>query len=491
MAGRGVWATLTVLLLTGLPAFAAGRPNDSRPVGYLAVSGKVWVDRQPAPTGTAVFAGDRIATGEASAAELRLPSGASATLSENGELTLAPAAGSPAFRLNRGAVAVRNPAGLAARVEVPGATVVVQGESGFPALCRIASAGKAVNVIADRGRVEVHGQGAPRLLRPGKSLRLEAGMPQVAGQTAGKVSNQIPRGTVQHPGQTVQVALNVSDSVVWEDVVRTLANGRLRIALLDGTILNVGARSMMKIVKHDAQSQQTEIELQLGKLRGQVVKLGKPGASFQIKTNTAVIGVVGTILTVTATRNSTHVRCLEGTVSVRNINPAIPGEARLGPGQQTDVGRGQPPSGVTPSAPTEVAQDLNLTNAGEVPTPEFARFGEIGRTALAAGAGGQAAGAGGQAAGTGAGVSSSALNAAGLASGVLSASVSGVAVSRAGDARNQAAEANATASQAAAAGQSAADAAAAAGDAATAFGNGVQEFIQQISPGGGGCRCLP
>jgi ferric-dicitrate binding protein FerR (iron transport regulator) len=490
MAGRGVWATLTLLLLTSISGFAAGRPNDPRAVGYLAVSGEVWVDHQVAPTGTAVFTGDSIATGKGSAAEVRLASGASATLSENGELTLAPDAGSPTLRLTKGAVAVRHPGGDAARVQVPGATIVVQGESGFPALCRIASAGSAASVIADRGRIEVHGKGAPQLLRPGKSMRLEAGMPQAAGQTAGKVSNQIPRGTVQHPGQVTPVSLNLNDNIVWDDVVRTLENGRVRIALLDGTFLNVGVRSMMRIVRHDAQSQQTEIELQLGRLRGQVVKLSKPGASFQIKTNTAVIGVVGTILMVTATRNSTHVRCLEGMVSVKSSNPAIPGETHLGPGQQTSVGQGQPPSGATPSAPNEVAQELNLTNAGEVPSPELARLGEIGQVGRAAPPVPSAATSAGQAGGTSIGTSS-ALNVASVAAGAASAGVSGVAVSRAGDARNQAAEANATASQAESVSQSAAAAASSAGDAATAFGNGVQGFIEQLSPGGGGCKCLP
>jgi ferric-dicitrate binding protein FerR (iron transport regulator) len=487
MAGRGVWATLTLLVFTSISGFAAGRPNDPRPVGYLAVSGEVWVDHQVAPTGTTVFAGDSIATGKGSAVEVRLPSGASATLSENGELTLAPEAGSLTFRLTKGAISVRQPGADAARVQVSGATIVVQGESGFPALCRIASAGSAASIIADRGRVEIHGKGAPQLLHPGKSMHLEAGMPQAAGQAAGKVSNQIPRGTVQHPGQSAPASLKVNDNIVWDDVVRTLENGRVRIAMLDGTFLNVGARSIMKIVKHDAQTQQTEIELQLGKLRGQVVKLTKPGASFQIKTNTAVIGVVGTILTVTATLNSTHVRCLEGMISVKNINPAIPGETNLGPGQQTNVGQGQPPSGVTPSAPNEVAQDLNATNAGEVPSPEFAKLGEIGQVGRAAP---PAAGAG-QAAGTGLGVSSSALNVAGMATGALSAGVSGVAISRAGDARDKAAGANATAGQAESAARSAADAASSAGDAATAFGNGVQVLIEQLSPGGGGCHCLP
>ena len=218
MAGRGIGATLTVLLFTSISGFAAARPNDPRPVGYLAVSGEVWVDHQVAPTGTAVFAGDSIATGKGSAAEVRLPSGASATLSENGELTLAPEAGSPTFRLSKGAVAVRHPGGDAARVQVPGATIVVQGESGFPALCRIASAGNGASIIADRGHIEVHGRGAPQLLRPGKSLRLEAGMPQAAGQHAGQVSNAIPEEMV-HPARGSRSKCR--DGVNWEDVVRT------------------------------------------------------------------------------------------------------------------------------------------------------------------------------------------------------------------------------------------------------------------------------
>jgi len=149
-------------------------------------------------------------------------------------------------------------------------------------------------------------------------------MPQVAGQPAGKVTNAIPQATVQHSAQTNQINLAVSDPVLWEDTVRTLGTGRVRIGLTDGSVLNVGVRSTMRIVKHDGQSQQTEIEMQLGKLRGQVVKMSKPGASFQVKTQTAVIGVVGTLLTITATPGNTHVICAEGKVNVKNIDPKFP-----------------------------------------------------------------------------------------------------------------------------------------------------------------------
>ncbi len=278
MAGRGVSA-LVVLLSMSTLGWAAG-PTTSRPMGYLATRGEVRVGGHAALSGTTVFAGDVISTGRGSSVEVRLQSGTIATLSENGELSLA--ADSAALRLSQGVVSVRNAGDQQARLLLPNATVVIESEGGFPALCRVAASGRVAQIFADRGRVEVRGRGQAHRLLPGKSLRLEAGMPQVAGQPAGKVANAIPDETVQRSGQTAQAPLKVNDGVLWEDTVRTLGNGRVRIALEDGSLINIGARSVMRITKHDAASQQTEIELQLGKLRGQVVKLSKPGASFQV-----------------------------------------------------------------------------------------------------------------------------------------------------------------------------------------------------------------
>ena len=59
-------------------------------------------------------------------------------------------------------------------------------------------------------------------------------------------------------------ARNVSDPVDLDDTIRTLKTGRVRIALLDGSFLNVGARATMRITKQDVQTQQTEVELTMG-----------------------------------------------------------------------------------------------------------------------------------------------------------------------------------------------------------------------------------
>jgi len=265
--------------------------------------------------------------------------------------------------------------------------------------------------------------------------------------------------------------------------VRTLNTGRVRIGLNDGSILNVGVRSTMRIVKHDAESQQTEIEMQLGKLRGQVVKLSKPGSSFQVKTQTAVIGVVGTILAIHASATNTNVLCIEGQVHVKNLDPNVPGDKTLGPGEQTNVPKGLPPTTPTPASVSQVADELNATNAGEIPTPEFGKFGEIkfpgGTTPPPPGIPPSTPPV------------APALQIGSIAAGGASAVVGGVAVASANDARDKSA---AAAGESAKAGQAADAAAAAAADAANAANSlteGVQNYLDSLSPGGGGCACLP
>jgi ferric-dicitrate binding protein FerR (iron transport regulator) len=486
MTGRrfAIAVTTTVLWAHAI-GLSAGRPSKPRAMGYLAAQGDVRVDLHAAPPGTAVFAGDVITTGKASVAEVSLHSGAAATLSENGELSIRSDNPVPTIRLTRGTISLRNASRQPTHVNLQGATIVVRGETGFPALCRIALAGRAASVHADRGRVEVRSRGTSRLVLPGRSYRFEAGMSQAAGQTAGTVSNTIPQGTVQHWGQTTQVNLKLNDNVFWEDTVRTLGTGRVRIALTDGSVLNVGARSTMRIVRHDAQSQQTEIEMQLGKLRGQVVKLSKPGASFQVKTQTAVIGVVGTIFLLDILRNITRIMCIEGTLSVRSIDPNIPGERTLRSGEQTSVQAGQAPGPVTPTSPAQIAEELNLTNAGELPSREFAQFGEIRQI------GPSAPPPTAPPAAPAAQISSTALNAASTGASALSAGLAGVAITRASDAVDVAEQARDVAGQAVDAAADASSAATGAANAANGVAEGVQAVIDHLSPGGGGCECIP
>jgi ferric-dicitrate binding protein FerR (iron transport regulator) len=466
-----------LLILASVNAVGAGRQNTPQPLGFLATRGAVWIDKEAARPGTALFAGDVVSTGKESVAVINLRSSALVTLSENGEVALSPEGGSNAVNLRKGTLAVRNEGSQPTRIDVLDTSVVVRAENGFPAMCTIAQVGRVAGVLAQRGRVEIRGKGRSFILAPGKSARLEAGRPpQGPGQLAGKVSNAIPDETLQHSGQTAELPLRLNDAVNWEDIVRTLRTGRVRIGLLDGSFLNVGARSVMKITRHDPQSQQTEIELQLGRLRGEVVKITKPGGSFQVRTQTAVIGVVGTVFVIEAFPNLTRVLCIEGALTVQNISPAIVGQVTLHAGEITTVPGASPPTGVVRATAARMQRGLAQTNAGETPAPQLPG---IQPTAPA-----QAAGAGAQA-------GAAAAKAVTAAEAGVSAGLSAGAVSAVTDARNLADQTNAVLGQAAATDQSAADTAAATADTCTALSAGVQTVIEELSPSGPGCVCLP
>jgi len=471
MSGRAIPGILTaVLMLVGANGFAAGRRESPQSLGFLAARGEVWIGQQAAFPGTALFAGDVVRTGKAAVAVVNLPSAVAATLSENSEAALARDAGTVVMSLKRGTLAVRNEGQQPARINLLGSSVIVQADGSFPTICRIAYAGLSARVFVTQGRVEVRGKGAPQILPAGKTILLHAGAPQGAGQLAGKVSNAIPEETVQHFGQTAQGPLKLNDSVNWEDVVRTLRTGRVRIALLDGSFLNIGARSVMKITKHDAQSQQTEVELQLGRLRGEVVKITKPGGGFQVRTQTAVIGVVGTVFVVEAFRDLTRVFCVDGVLTVRNVNPAIVGEVTLGAGQTTSVPRMAPPTAAAQVSAARMQRIITQTSAGEPAPPQVPG-------APAA----QAAGAGAQ----------TAANAITAAESAVAAGLAGGAAGAVAEATDLLGDAHAALGQATATNRSAANAAAAAAEAGGDVSAGIQTIMEQLSPLGPGCGCLP
>src|SRR6266852_2388311 len=143
--------------------------------------------------------------------------------------------------------------------------------------------------------------------------------PQTSGQRAGEVSRLIPAVSIARGPKSITAS---PKSVVnWQDLVNTQVNARARIALDDGSVLNVGSESSMKIVKHDAGAQQTELELTYGKLRTQAQKIAKPDGKFEVRTPAGVAGVVGTDFFVAYdnSTNTMNVIAFEGLVKVCNL----------------------------------------------------------------------------------------------------------------------------------------------------------------------------
>jgi ferric-dicitrate binding protein FerR (iron transport regulator) len=176
--------------------------------------------------------------------------------------------------------------------------------------------------------------------------------PPPAVQRAGEVARVIPAVSIARTGKTITASAKTV--VDWEDVVNTQVNARARIALDDSSVLNVGSESSLKVVKHDAGAQQTELELTYGKLRTQAQKIAKPDGKFEVRTPAGVAGVVGTDFFVAYDNatNTMNVITFEGLVKVCNLAGVC---VIVKAGQMTSVRSGDN-SGPLP--PTQATLDL-------------------------------------------------------------------------------------------------------------------------------------
>jgi hypothetical protein len=203
--------------------------------------------------------------------------------------------------------------------------------------------------------------------------------PQGGGQRAGQINAMIPAAT-----RNAQTA-KANDELHWNDLLKTEHSGRVRAGLTDGSILSLGSDSELRIVQHDATSQQTSLEINYGKVRSQVQKITQPGGKFEMKTPNAVIGVIGTDFYVGYEANRTTVICYEGQLSVTPIGNAqvqnntgqassAGGAIALAAGQMVEITSEIPPAGfhitqVPPSAAQNGILATNVPDEGPRPGP--------------------------------------------------------------------------------------------------------------------------
>jgi len=170
-------------------------------------------------------------------------------------------------------------------------------------------------------------------------LPLSAGA-QGAADKAGEVSALLPVARIERGAQPPAEA-KLQDAVHWRDWFETEARGRARLALLDGSQINVGSEARFQVRRPQGTTQQTEVELQFGKIRNQVA--GAPGRRFEVRTDSAVVGVIGTHFYISRAAGLTTVINFEGKVAVRNADAGVVGEETLEPFELAEIEPGQPP----------------------------------------------------------------------------------------------------------------------------------------------------
>jgi hypothetical protein len=190
--------------------------------------------------------------------------------------------------------------------------------------------------------------------------------PQSAKSRAGEVARVIPAVNIARGSKTLTAS---AKSVVdWQDLVNTQVNGRARIALDDGSVLNVGSNSSMHVVKHDAGAQQTELELTYGKLRSQAQKIAKPDGKFEVHTPAGVAGVVGTDFYVAYDNSTMNVIVFEGLVRVGNLAGVC---VVVKAGQMSSVRSGDNSAALAPAQATLdlLTEAVQSTDIGGPPGP--------------------------------------------------------------------------------------------------------------------------
>jgi ferric-dicitrate binding protein FerR (iron transport regulator) len=263
----------------------------------------------------------------------------------------------PFFNLN-----IASPAGGASSVEI-----------------RVGGTQAQVSTIAGAAELIAAGSNAHYNLHAGETATLDATTgsataedaatagPQASQdatkRAAGKVSSLVPQ--VQIDRSSVTSVAGISTQVFWNDDLRSGPTGRARVALNDGSLLNLGSNSEMRVVQHDAKAQQTTLDLTIGRMRGQVVKLTRPGSKFEIRTPMGVAGLVGTDFSLFVTSDRTELMVFEGVV---RFTPILNGPAvTVTAGMKILISRLGTIEGPSSATPDEIQTAQNLTNAPKVP----------------------------------------------------------------------------------------------------------------------------
>src|SRR3989475_7836300 len=173
-----------------------------------------------------------------------------------------------------------------------------------------------------------------------------------------------------------------------EDGIRDLTVTGVQTCALP---IYVGSDSSIKVVKHDAGAQQSELELTYGKLRTQAQKIAKPDGKFEVRTPAGVAGVVGTDFFVEYANNTMNVMAFEGLVKVCNLAGLC---VLVKAGQMTSVRSGDnsgppPPQQATLDLLVASSKDTDPGAPSGVPGvgPHLGIWGTIGIVTIAIGVG--------------------------------------------------------------------------------------------------------
>jgi hypothetical protein len=167
------------------------------------------------------------------------------------------------------------------------------------------------------------------------------------GKSIGQVTAVEGRVTVLRQGKFAPEPVMVRKSVFREDIIETDRASKVRITLVDATVISLGEQSRLELRQFSYDSQQQKragrFAMTLGVFRA-ILKELMPQSTFEVTTPTAVAAIRGTDLMGEVSPNSTAIVVLDGTVEISSVRPSVPDQVVLTAGMGTTVTTDQPPS---------------------------------------------------------------------------------------------------------------------------------------------------
>jgi hypothetical protein len=153
---------------------------------------------------------------------------------------------------------------------------------------------------------------------------------------------------VGHPaGNSQAERLHLRSVVHQEEQIQTMADSKVKLGLVDGTVLTLGPESSLRLTAYvytpSSQSQRSVLQAFVGVFRMAVQKV-LPAGVFEVHTSNAVAAIRGTEWMVEVKPEATAVVVLEGRVAVSHARPDIGGAVVLTAGEGTDVRGDQAPT---------------------------------------------------------------------------------------------------------------------------------------------------
>lgn len=171
-----------------------------------------------------------------------------------------------------------------------------------------------------------------------------------AGRAIGMVSELAGDCRITRAGEAAGQPLAVGTELYEGDRLRTAADARLRLEMIDGSIVQLGAGTDLVLdwflYAPEEETQNVVLRASAGILRV-IAQLVLPRAAYGVQTPTAAASVRGTDWILEASPEATAIVALEGAVTVRNVDDRVPGAVVLGPGEGATVEAGSPPPAPT------------------------------------------------------------------------------------------------------------------------------------------------